>query len=486
MSSASSIFRDPLILTHHGAVEYCRFAIRLAHALIATLPGLVLHVLQVGWGNVFTENSLAVLLFLGLMTVLVFQARGIYNDQLFSNLPRVRAMAFSWGIAFCILLFVFQVLIPFDRPGETMLLVWFVASLVGLILSRLAMLWLFRVLRRHNLFLQRAVIIGCTENTLHLAEYLRQHGDIRLGVIGFINERTGTRSGKTVDMSGADLPVLGDIKHLYHLIREDEIHTVLVALPSSDEQGIERILNTLRMYPVNVLLVPDAMVLRYAHNRISEVAGLSLFNVAQAPLRGWSPLLKRMEDVCLGSVCLIIVLPLMLCIALAIKLSSPGPVLFLQKRYGYNNRLIEVCKFRSMYVAQSDQDGAVQTRRDDRRVTPVGRFIRKTSLDELPQLFNVLQGSMSLVGPRPHATATKAANILFEDAVEEYAARHRVKPGITGWAQVNGYRGETDTLEKIQKRVEYDLEYIEQWSLWFDLYILCRTLPAVLLAREAY
>lgn len=173
-------------------------------------------------------------------------------------------------------------------------------------------------------------------------------------------------------------------------------------------------------------------------------------------------------------------------VALAIRLDSKGPVLFRQKRYGYNNRLIWVFKFRSMYTERTDANAERQTTRDDDRITRVGRFIRKTSIDELPQLFNVLAGSMSMVGPRPHATATKAAGIPFEEAVSEYGSRHRVKPGITGWAQINGYRGETDTLHKIKKRVEYDLEYIAKWSVWFDLYILFRTVPAVLLTKEVY
>jgi len=211
-----------------------------------------------------------------------------------------------------------------------------------------------------------------------------------------------------------------------------------------------------------------------------------MFVVAEPPLQGWAPVLKRGEDVLLSALALLLLAPLMALIALAVKLDSPGPVLFRQKRYGYNQRLIEVFKFRSMHHHLRDEHAAQQTGRDDPRVTRIGRFIRKTSLDELPQLFNVLAGSMSLVGPRPHATATKAANVLFEDAVQEYVARHRVKPGITGLAQVNGYRGETDTIEKIQRRVEYDLEYIENWSLWLDLSILLRTLPAVLSAEAAY
>lgn len=204
------------------------------------------------------------------------------------------------------------------------------------------------------------------------------------------------------------------------------------------------------------------------------------------PLRGWSPLIKRCEDLVLASIALVLFAPLMALVALAIRLDSKGPVLFRQKRYGYNNRLIWVFKFRSMYTERTDANAERQTTRDDDRITRVGRFIRKTSIDELPQLFNVLAGSMSMVGPRPHATATKAAGIPFEEAVSEYSSRHRVKPGITGWAQINGYRGETDTLHKIKKRVEYDLEYIAKWSVWFDLYILFRTVPAVLLTKEVY
>ncbi len=173
-------------------------------------------------------------------------------------------------------------------------------------------------------------------------------------------------------------------------------------------------------------------------------------------------------------------------VALAIKLDSKGPVLFRQKRYGFNNELIEVFKFRSMYVDQTDANAAKLVTKDDPRVTRVGRFIRKTSLDELPQLFNVLKGELSLVGPRPHALQAKAADRLYQDVVDGYFARHRVKPGITGWAQINGWRGETDTREKIQKRVEHDLYYIENWSVLFDLYILLKTPFALLRGENAY
>jgi exopolysaccharide biosynthesis polyprenyl glycosylphosphotransferase len=183
---------------------------------------------------------------------------------------------------------------------------------------------------------------------------------------------------------------------------------------------------------------------------------------------------------------LVALAPVMLGVALAVRLTSPGPVLFRQKRYGFNNELIEVYKFRSMYVNQSDAGAAKLVTRDDPRVTPVGRFIRRTSLDELPQLFNVIKGELSLVGPRPHALQAKAANTLYDQVVDGYFARHKVKPGITGWAQVNGWRGETDTSDKIQKRVEHDLHYIENWSILLDIKIMLATPVSLFRTKNAY
>ncbi len=188
----------------------------------------------------------------------------------------------------------------------------------------------------------------------------------------------------------------------------------------------------------------------------------------------------------LAALILLFIGPLMLLIALAIKLDSRGPVVFKQRRQGFNNELFEVWKFRTMYASVADADCEVQTTKDDPRVTPVGWFLRKLSLDELPQLINVLRGDMSLVGPRPHAVATKAEGRPFSEVVDRYASRHRVKPGITGWAQVNGWRGETDTIEKIKKRVEYDLYYIDNWSVWLDLLILLKTIFVLIRNENAY
>lgn len=468
------------LLARPGFIEYFLAAMRLVHGLTAALPGFLL-LLWLSSEPLLTQSYATVLLFFGVLTVMMFQALGVYSEAIFSNLLRFRVMFFAWSAAFCLLLFMHQALAMFSFMEWQYLCLWFVVSLLAFGVERVLLLMLFRRWTRTGQFLHSAVILGATENGLRLSEFMQSNSDVRSGLIGFIDDRIG-RVPETL----GGLPLLGDSRALERLIREERVTQVLVALPWSAENRIGQIVRELRKLPVNVLLVPDMLAFRHARNRITEVAGLPMFNVSERPLDGWSPLIKRLEDLLLACLALTVALPVMVLVALAIKLDSPGPVLFRQKRYGYNNRLIEVFKFRSMYSELADANAERQTTRDDDRITRVGRFIRRTSLDELPQLFNVLLGSMSMVGPRPHATATKAAGIPFEEAVKEYDARHRVKPGITGWAQINGYRGETDTLEKIEKRVEFDLQYIENWSVWFDLYILFRTIPAVIFTREAY
>ncbi|MEE5081661.1 undecaprenyl-phosphate glucose phosphotransferase [Pseudomonas alliivorans] len=472
---------DSLSLTRTSLVEYFLFGIRIAHALACMLPGLLLGAFMQDGVMEKPQNFLAMQVFFGIVVVLIFQAMGVYSEALFSNALRLRSIVIAWSASFGLLLFMQRTLGLFGYLSNEHLVFWYLASLFLYCVIRLLLLALFKHQMRKGVFLQHAVILGATENGMRLAEYLLQHQDIRSGVTGFIDDRIG-RMPKTV----ANLPLLGNTSDLERLIREEKVTQVLVALPWTAENRMDYIIHELRRFPVNVLLVPDMVAFRHSHNRITEVAKLPMFNASDVPLNGWSPFIKRAEDIVLSSLALLALSPFMLLVALAIKLDSPGPVFFRQKRYGYNNRLIEVFKFRSMHQHQADATAEKQTIRGDARITRVGRFIRKTSLDELPQLFNVVAGSMSMVGPRPHATATKAAGILFEQAVKEYTSRHRVKPGITGLAQINGYRGETDTVEKIEKRVEFDLEYIENWSVWFDLYILMRTVPAVLFTREAY
>jgi Undecaprenyl-phosphate glucose phosphotransferase len=281
-------------------------------------------------------------------------------------------------------------------------------------------------------------------------------------------------------------PILGTVDDLVRDVRLYGIDTVVVALPMTAEHLLVEVLNKLTVVPVDVKLCPGEFALRLGTVQASHIGGHTVIDVIERPLRDWRWIAKSVEDRILGAVILAAISPLLLAIALFIRLDSRGPVLFRQKRYGFNNELIEVLKFRTMYHEQTDSDGEQLTRRGDPRITRVGAFLRRTSLDELPQFLNVVRGEMSIVGPRPHAVAAKAGPLLYQEAVKHYDSRHRVKPGITGWAQVNGWRGETNTVEQIRKRVEHDLYYIEHWSIGFDLRIIARTIVGGFTGRNAF
>jgi exopolysaccharide biosynthesis polyprenyl glycosylphosphotransferase len=246
-------------------------------------------------------------------------------------------------------------------------------------------------------------------------------------------------------------------------------------------------LKKLWMLPLDIRLAAHSNKLRFRPRSYSYIAGVPVFEVFDRAITDWDVVIKWLFDKIVGAVALICAAPIMLLIAFAIKFDSKGPVFFKQRRHGFNNEFFDIYKFRSMYVEHSDAMASKVVVRNDPRVTRVGRFIRKTSLDELPQLFNVVfTGNMSLVGPRPHAIHGKVEEQLFGEAVDGYFARHRVKPGITGWAQINGWRGEPDSKEKIERRVEHDLYYIDNWSILFDLYIVARTPFALIRAENAY
>ncbi|MEO1265143.1 MAG: exopolysaccharide biosynthesis polyprenyl glycosylphosphotransferase, partial [Pseudomonadota bacterium] len=245
-------------------------------------------------------------------------------------------------------------------------------------------------------------------------------------------------------------------------------------------------LRKLSVLPVDIRLPAMASRVRFQPRTYSYIGDVPFIDVFDRPIADWGLVAKWTFDKIIAALAIGLLAPVMAAVAVAIKLESKGPVLFRQKRYGFNNELIEVFKFRSMFTDRCDATASRLVTRDDPRVTRIGRFIRRTSLDELPQLFNVLRGELSLVGPRPHALEAKAADKLYNEVVDGYFARHKVKPGITGWAQINGWRGETDTREKIQKRVEHDIYYIENWSLFLDLYILLRTPFALISSKNAY
>lgn len=264
---------------------------------------------------------------------------------------------------------------------------------------------------------------------------------------------------------------------------DSTVDEIWLATPVSNGEWVKSALFHLRNHTQNIRYVPDVADLRLLNHKISQVAGLQVLDMSLSPLDGLTGLTKRLEDIVLGTLIFVLISPVMASIALLVKCTSKGPILFKQKRNGIDGKSIKVYKFRSMYVHEEKGEGITQAKINDNRITPLGRFLRRTSLDELPQFYNVIQGRMSIVGPRPHAIQH---NEYYRELVESYMRRHKVKPGITGWAQVNGYRGETDTLDKMEKRVEYDLYYIDNWSFWFDIRIIVMTIFKGFANKNAY
>jgi Undecaprenyl-phosphate glucose phosphotransferase len=278
-------------------------------------------------------------------------------------------------------------------------------------------------------------------------------------------------------------PKLGKVADLIAFARRTQVDLVIVSMPLSAEKRVLAMLTQLWVLPIDIRLSAHMSKLKFTHSAYSYVGDVAVFDMADRPISDWNLVFKWVFDKMVALVALIVLSPVMLATAIAIKLESRGPVFFTQNRHGFNNELIKIYKFRSMRTDMADAGAARLVTRNDPRVTRVGKFIRKTSIDELPQLFNVLKGELSIVGPRPHALQAKAANQLYYEAVEGYFARHRVKPGMTGWAQISGWRGETDTIDKIMQRVNHDLYYIEHWSILFDLYIVLMT-PVSLIAKN--
>lgn len=331
-------------------------------------------------------------------------------------------------------------------------------------------------------FLARSiVIVGGGNEGQRLIAKLQQSRDPSFTIFGVFDDR---KSRLPASISG--LNILGTTDDLIRFARRNPVDEVIVALPLDAEDRLKTLFDKLKGVAFDLRLSVEPVTQRFQVRGVSYVGGVPVLEIADRPLKHWRAVSKWSEDKVLAALVMIFVGPLMAIVTLLIKLDSRGPVFFVQRRFGFNNEVIRVFKFRTMYIDRSDPSGAQRTVQNDPRVTRVGRVLRWLSLDELPQLINVLRGDMSLVGPRPHAIAMKAGDRLYCDAVEQYLHRHRVKPGITGWAQVNGLRGEVDTLEKARARVAHDLYYIEHWSPWLDLKILLKTVGILASRDNAY
>ncbi len=410
------------------------------------------------------------------------EVTGVYDVDVRFSLRR------AWGRVltawFATAMFVLTIGFLFKASSEFSRLwaiLWFVTGAVSLCAVRAASTVWMRRMKRRGAFNQRVAIFGAGVQGERLASYIQGNDKLTIELVGFFDDRPDAR----LDSKDHSLPVRGNLDGLVQAVRMGLIDQVIVALPWSAETRLQEVVARLAVTPIRIRLAPDLASFAFAQRPVVMLGDLPVMTLFERPISGFDQLLKKVEDMVLGVLITILASPILLIAAIAIKLDSPGPVFFRQPREGFNNISFRIWKFRSMRADDCEVDGIRQAEKDDPRITRVGRFLRRTSIDELPQLFNVLTGEMSLVGPRPHAVSTRAGSRLFSDVVATYAARHKVKPGISGWAQVCGWRGETDTEDKLLKRLEHDLFYIENWSVTFDLYVLIRT-PLALFSSRAY
>jgi len=432
----------------------------------------------------FHAGYLLTLVSVGTVAVITFRVLGLYEiGALRRAVQKGPTLAAGWTGAF---LAAFALIFFLKLEGlfsRVFFASWFAAGLVVLIAGRLALQLLVRELTRQGRLERRTAIVGGGAAGETLIHALAEQSGADLRICGVFDDRNDDRSSDLV----AGVPKLGNVDDLVDFARRTKLDLVIFSLPVTAEARLLEMLRKLWVLPIDIRLAAHTQKLRFRPRNYSYVAGQPVFDMADKPIADWDVVLKWLFDRIVGGLLLALLSPVMLLVALAVKLDSKGPVFFKQRRYGFNNELIEVFKFRSMYVECTDPNATRLVSKGDPRVTRVGRFIRKTSLDELPQLINVvIKGNLSLIGPRPHAIHSKAQNRLYDEVVDGYFARHRVKPGITGWAQINGWRGETDTEDKIQKRVECDLYYIENWSVFLDLYILFMTPFALAKTENAY
>ncbi|HZT19352.1 MAG TPA: undecaprenyl-phosphate glucose phosphotransferase [Dongiaceae bacterium] len=454
--------------------------LRAGDVLAVAISALVAYALRAG--NLDLPGTYISATVLGmLLTANYMHFAGVYSlASLRRQAVEVAKVVAAWVAVFATLVVVSIVTDTSELFARSWLSLWFSFSLGGFLLLRaFAALQIDRWLKSGRLALKVGVV-GHGELARQVDRQLRQLGEQNLRIVGFYDPGEREQEAAQGLEHGR---IRGGIARLVEDIQHGEVEEVVVAMPWSQERRIREILKTLAALSINVRICPDVFTLYLPLRGMTSAAGVAFLDVFERPLSGWDLVLKNLEDRILAPlICLVFLIPGLL-IALAIKLDSRGPVLFRQQRFGFNNNPINVLKFRTMYVDRPPEQGVPQATRNDPRVTRVGRILRRTSLDELPQLWNVLKGEMSLVGPRPHAVDH---NYKYAAMIDEYLGRHRMKPGMTGWAQVNGLRGETQTAEQMRARVQYDLSYIDNWSLWFDLRILFLTLFVGFVHRRAY
>ena len=453
-----------------------------ADALVFFGGGLVTTLLSVERVDAATSSAAGFFtLFLSFVCLFLLRSFGLYE---FRNLASALfATAKSWITTAAVGIVLYQYSSWIDLVlTNGWIKIWFGLTALYFILSRsFIQIWI-RPIVKHGHERQRIAIVGGGKAAEEAISTLEHSQKLDIEIVGLFDDRFDNRSPESVRKHKK----IGKIDDLADYARSNRVDLIIVAIPLSAEQRLLQILKRLWQLPVDIRVSGQAAALKLSPRAYTYLGDLPLLSLFDRPLNSWDQFMKDTLDRVIALAAMVVLSPVMLIVALAVRMESKGPVIFRQNRFGFNNELVQVFKFRSMYTDMSDASASKLVTKGDPRVTKVGRIIRKTSLDELPQLINVLQGQLSLVGPRPHATQAKAAGTLYDEVIDGYFARHKVKPGITGWAQINGWRGETDTYEKLEQRVKHDLDYIDRWSLGLDLYILVKTPMALLKSENAY
>jgi len=425
--------------------------------------------------------SLAVITFL--VSFIVFKEINLHTSWRTGGVSaQTREIVFAWLVFISILLFLGYATKSSEEFSRRVILTWIIATpFIMLFAYAMAKTVLSKIIKSER-FARSVVVVGVNDLSQSLVNEISSDPQLNMNFRGYFDDRNSERLGEI-----GHGEIVGRFDELSQYINKYKIELIYFALPMVQEKRILNLLDDVRDTTASIYFVPDLFVFDLIQARVDDVNGIPVLAVCESPFSGVTGLLKRFSDIVFASILIVLVSPVMLMVALSIKISMPGPVLFKQKRYGLDGEEIKVYKFRTMIVNNDLVDGkeekVVQATRNDSRITELGAFLRKTSLDELPQFFNVLQGRMSVVGPRPHAVAH---NEEYRKLIKGYMTRHKVKPGITGWAQVNGFRGETDTIDKMESRVRYDLDYLRHWSLGLDSMIIMRTVLMMFRDKNAY
>lgn len=456
--------------------------LRLFDFVMLTILGIFINALEIPEAFGSRITLIAICVWNGVFCSILLQITDSYQlpslRRAMGTMPRIQGSLLA---SFVLTILLTAALRPSDSYSWQTIGLWYAASATFLLVERIIVGLMIRHWGRNGVMERRAVIVGGGQAAKDLIRSLENHdNDIR--ICGIFDDRKSARSPDVV----AGYPKLGTFAELVEFARLTKLDMLIISIPMSAEARILELIRQLWVLPVDIRIAAHANRLRFRPRSYSHIGSVPMLDVMDKPLRDWDSVAKRAFDVAFSIVCIAILWPVMLVAAIAVKSTSNGPVLFKQKRHGFNNETINVWKFRSMYTEMSDPTAKKAVTKNDPRVTPVGRFLRKSSIDELPQLFNVLAGDLSLVGPRPHAVHAQTGDLRYTEIVEHYFARHKVKPGVTGWAQINGWRGEIDHGDKIKNRTAHDLYYIENWSLWLDLKILVLTPFRLLKSENAY